>query len=159
MPRSARLKNIAGGLCGSFASRNNDLDGYWSIGKLRLLADQHGQNTISFDLVTSSMQPASQAFAPVLARYRGLLARLADRSGIRREDITVALIAVDFAPRPSPRARYEQPRWGDRFVLTVSVSADGRESSSMHHAGYCRPHDPALESRSTRPSGSNLSFQ
>ena len=41
MPRSARLTNIANGLCGSFVSRNNDVEGYWAIGKLRLLAGQH----------------------------------------------------------------------------------------------------------------------
>lgn len=154
MPRSARLKNIAGGLCGSFASRNNDLDGYWSIGKLRLLAGQHGHETITLDLLTSSMQPSSPAFAPVLARYRGLLAKLADRSRIRSEDITVAHIAVDFSPPPSPKAIHEQPHWGDRFVLTVTVSADDMAAGIVHHAGYCRPHDPALESRSVRPPGS-----
>jgi len=159
MPRSARLKNIAGGLCGSFASRNNDLDGYWSIGQLRLLAGQHGHDTVSLDLLMASMQPSSAAFAPVLARYRCLLAKLAERSRIPLEDITAARITVDFAPEPSPRARYELPHWGDRFVLTVTISADGRATGVTHHAGYCRPHDSALERQSTRASGSNFSIR
>lgn len=40
MARSARLTNIASGLCGAFISRNNDVGGYWAIGILRLLAMQ-----------------------------------------------------------------------------------------------------------------------
>jgi hypothetical protein len=150
MPRRARLRNIAAGLCNSFASRNNDLDGYWSIGKLRLLAEQYGRPTVSLDLLTSSMQPSSCEFAPVLARYRRLLEKLAYLSRIRLEEITAACITLDFAPPPSPRASYYKPHWGEQFVLTVAINADGRAAGIMRHAGYCRPHDPARESRSIR---------
>ena len=150
MPRRARLKNIAAGLCNSFASRNNDLDGYWSIGKLRLLAEQYGRTTVSLDLLTSSMQPSSSEFAPVLARYRRLLEKLACLSRIRLEEITAACIALDFAPPPWPRASYYKPHWGEQFVLIVTINADDRAAGIMRHAGYCRPHDPAMESRSTR---------
>ena len=150
MPRSARLINIASGLCGAFASRNNDLDGYWSIGKLRLLADQHGQSAVSLDLLASSMQPSASWFEPVLARHRQLLAKLADISGIRLDDISAANIVLDFAPPPRPRAGYCTPDCGDPFDLTVRVEADGRAAGIVRHAGYCRPHDPAQETRSTR---------
>jgi len=153
MPRSARLTNIASGLCGSFASRNNDLGGYWAIGKLRLLAEQHGRTTVLLDVLTSSVQPSSSEFAPVLARYRRLLAKLAGPSGIRLEEITAARFTVDFAPPPWPRASYYQPQWGGQFALTVTINADGRAAGIMRHAGYCRPHDPARERRSARPSG------
>jgi hypothetical protein len=57
MPRGARLTNIARGLCGSFVSRNNDLDGYWSIGKLRSLADRYGRAAVLIDVLTSSIHP------------------------------------------------------------------------------------------------------
>jgi hypothetical protein len=150
MPGRARLKNIAASLCNSFASRNNDLDGYWSIGKLRLLAEQYGGPTVSLDLLTSSMQPSSSEFAPVLARYRSFLEKLAYLSRIRLGEITAASITLDFAPPPWPRVRYYKPHWGEQFVLTVTINADGRAAGIMRHAGYCRPHDPAKERRSTR---------
>jgi hypothetical protein len=67
MTKGARLTNIASGLCGSFTSRTNDLDGYWSIGKLRSLADRHGRTTVLLDLLTSSILPLSSEFASVLA--------------------------------------------------------------------------------------------
>lgn len=150
MPRRARLTNIAGGVCGSFASRNNELEGYWSIGQLRSLAEQHGASTVSLDLLTLTIHPLSSEFAPVLARYRRLLAKLADLSCIRLEEITTARITLDFAPSPWPRIRYYKRQWGDQFVLTVTLSADGRADGIVHHAGYCRAHDPAQETKSAR---------
>jgi hypothetical protein len=150
MSRRARLTNIASGLCNSFASRNNDLDGYWSIGKLRLLAEQCGRPAVSIDLLTSSMQPYSSEFAPVLARYRRLLEKLAYLSRVRLEEITAAHITLDFAPPPWPRISYYKPHWGEQFILAVTINAEGRAAGIMRHAGYCRPHDPAKESRSTR---------
>ena len=153
MPRGARLTNIASGLCGSFVSRNNDLDGYWSIGKLRSLAEQYGRTTVLIDVLTSSIHPSSSKFAPLLANYRSLLAKLADLSGIRLDEITAAHMTLDFAPPPWPRIDYYKPQWGDPFTLTVTINADGRAAGIVHHAGYCRSHDPAQESRSARPLG------
>jgi hypothetical protein len=150
MPRGAHLTNIASGLCGSFASRNNELDGYWSIGQLRSLAERHG---VILDLLTSTIHPASSEFAPVLVRYRRLLAQLADLSCIRLEEIKAARITLDFAPTPWPRIHYYKPQWGDQFTLTVTINADSRAAGIVHHAGYCRPHDPAQESRSARSAG------
>lgn len=153
MHRGAHLTNIASGLCGSFASRNNDLDGYWSIGRLRSLAERHGRTTVLLDVLTSSIQPSSPEFAFVLARYRRLLAKLADLSRIRFEEITSAHITLDFAPPPWPGTSYYKPQWGDQFTLTVTINTDGRTAGIVHHAGYCRPHDPAKERRSTRSAG------
>lgn len=147
MPRSARLTNIAAGLCGSFASRNNDLAGYWAIGKLRSLAEQYSQSAVSLDLLAPSMQPLSPEFAQVLADYHLLLRKLASRSGILLETINAAYITVDFLPSPWPRANYDKKQWGQQFLVTVSISSDGRADGIVSHAGYCRPHDPNRERR------------
>jgi hypothetical protein len=147
MPTSARLTNIAAGLCGSFASRNNDLGGYWAIGKLRSLTEQYSQNAASLDLLAPSMQPASSEFVQVLANYHLLLQKLASRSGIRFEAITAAYISVNFSPQPWPRAIYYKQQWGEQFLVTVTISADARADGIISHAGYCRPHDPDRERR------------
>lgn len=147
MPRNALLKNIAGGLCGSFASRNNDLGGYWAIGKLRLLAKQYRQNSAALDVLAPSMLPPSPEFAQVLTDYHRLLEKLASRSAIRLETITAACITVDFSPPPWPRAIYYQQHWGEQFVVTVTISAEGMADGVVLHAGYCRPHDPEKERR------------
>lgn len=150
MRTGAHLTNIANGLCGSFISRNNDLDGYWAIGKLRSLAEKYGQTTVLLDLLTSSIRPPAPEFAPVLARYSHLLEKLADLTRIRSREITAALITLDFEPPPWPRISYYKPQWGDQFTLTVTIDADDRAAGSVRHAGYCRPHDPTRESRSIR---------
>jgi hypothetical protein len=143
MPAKKRLTNIANGLCGSFISRNNDLDGHWAIGKLRSLADQHGQTTVVLDLLTSSTQPSSAQCSDVFERYCRLLATLAECSRIPFADITVARIALDFAPPPWPRASYYKLQWGDQFTVTVIIEADGRAMGMARDTGYCRPHDAA----------------
>jgi hypothetical protein len=137
MPAKKRLTNIANGLCGSFISRNNDLNGDWAIANLRSLADQHRQSTVVLDLLTSSAQPSSAQCSDVFERYCRLLATLAERSRIPFADITVARIALDFAPPPWPRASYYKLQWGDQFTVAVTIEANGRA------AGYCRPHDVA----------------
>jgi hypothetical protein len=143
MPAKKRLTNIANGLCGSFISRNNDLDGHWAIGKLRSLADQHGQTTVVLDLLTSSAQPSSAQCSDVFERYCRLLATLAECSRIPFADITAARIVLDFAPPSWPRASYYKLQWGDQFTVTVTIEADGRAAGIAHDAGYCRPHDVA----------------
>jgi hypothetical protein len=143
MPAKKRLTNIANGLCGSFISRNNDLDGHWAIGKLRSLADQDGQTTVVLDLLTSSTQPSSAQCSDVFERYCRLLATLAECSRIPFADITVARIALDFAPPPWPRASYYKLQWGDQFTVTVIIEADGRAMGMARDTGYCRPHDAA----------------
>jgi len=153
MPRGAHLTNVASGLCGSFASRNNDLDGYWAIGKLRSLAERNGQTTVLLDLLASSTQPSSSEFAPVLAHYRGLLAKLTDLSHVPLEEITSAHITLDFAPPPWPRIIYYKPQWGDQFTVTVTINAEGRAAGIVNHAGYCRSYAPTRESRAIRPAG------
>lgn len=145
MARKAHLSNIAAGLCGSFASRNNDAGGYWVIGKLRVLAEQHAQNRASIDVLAPSIQPASSEFAQVLADYHRLVKKLASRTGIRLEDITTATITVDFLPRPWHRTSYYQQHWGEQFLLTVTIRAEGRADGIVSHGGYCRPHDPDKE--------------
>jgi hypothetical protein len=143
MPAKKRLTNIANGLCGSFISRNNDLDGHWAIGKLRSLADQHGQTTVVLDLLTSSTQPSSAQCSDVFERYCQLLATLAECSRIPFADIIAARIVLDFAPPPWPRASYYKLQWGDQFTVTVTIEANGRAMGSARDAGYCRPHDVA----------------
>ena len=147
MPRSARLTNIAAGLCGSFASRNNDLAGYWAIGKLRLLAEQYSRTAVSLDLLALSVQPSAPEFAQVLSDYYIQLRKLASRSGVPLETLTEAYITVDFLPSPGPSASYYKKQWHQQFLVTASVSSDGRADSIVSHAGYCRSHDPNRERR------------
>lgn len=150
MARSARLKNIASGLCGAFTSRNNDVGGYWAIGILRLLAMQQKQTTVTLDVLALSMQPPLPAFAAPLERYHHLLPKLARVSGVDHEKISVAVITVDFAPLPWPWAIYFAPDCGDQFIVTVHIQADGRLDGVARFAGYCHPHDPARERQSNR---------
>jgi hypothetical protein len=61
--------SIASALHGSFISRNNDVAGYWGIGKLCLLAQQHTTTIVRLDLVAGSIAPGSSEFAKLVSGY------------------------------------------------------------------------------------------
>ena len=88
---------------------------------------------VLLDSLTSSIQPSSSEFAPVLAHYRCLLPKLTNLSRVRFEEITSAHITLDFAPPPWPRIIYYKQHWGDQFTLTVTINAKGRATGSVHH--------------------------
>jgi hypothetical protein len=64
---------LAAGLYGSFISRNNDVAGYWGIGKLCLLAQQRRTTIVRLDLVAGSIAPESAEFAKLVSGYVAML--------------------------------------------------------------------------------------
>lgn len=153
MARRKDLKNAASGLLGSFISRNNDVGGYWGIGKLCLLAHRQGARTARLDLLEKSITPASAEFSSSVAEYAERLhERLAARD-IPRDWLTSATIEVDFAPDPPTGIRVPRVSWGDLFKLTVTIVDDVGRSHAVSGYGYCAPHDSRRESRSMRGRG------
>jgi len=63
------LKGAALGVLGSFVSRNNDVDGYWGIGKLYSHALRTDAKTIAIDLVGRTITPPSDEFRSMVSRY------------------------------------------------------------------------------------------
>jgi hypothetical protein len=64
---------VANGLAGSFISRNNDVGGYWGLGKLRLRFEQ-----INIDLLSKQLSPADGEFQDMVNRYAEWLKRQLD---------------------------------------------------------------------------------
>ncbi len=50
MAGSKRLNDVPHGLLGKFASRNNDIKGYWGIGVLKQYAVKYDLTKLIFDL-------------------------------------------------------------------------------------------------------------
>jgi hypothetical protein len=69
MTRRRELNGIAGNLLGSFVSRNNEVAGYWAIGKLCAIALQTANGEISIELLTKRLTPPSPECNPMLDRY------------------------------------------------------------------------------------------
>ncbi|WP_422106837.1 hypothetical protein [Winogradskyella sp.] len=64
-----KLKNIAQGLLSSFLSRNNDVNGYWGIGKIYALMLQKNTNGVVIDLIEKTIVPNSDEFIYRISKY------------------------------------------------------------------------------------------
>jgi hypothetical protein len=83
MPRKRRLEGVVANILGSFVSRNNDVGGYWAIGKLYEHARQHQTQNVLVDLVTREILPPSSDFGSMLAKYSSLFAEHLVRIRVR----------------------------------------------------------------------------
>ena len=142
------LLDIAGALAGSFVSRNNDLDGYWTLGLLRSYADSNHVGHLRFDVANSGTQPENELLLRVAETYRQLLARQLTTRRIAREVVVRAEVVLTFdrdAPNASSLATYGSP-----FSCTVRLTDHRDREFERCIVGRCAPHDPRRELRSTR---------
>jgi hypothetical protein len=88
MPRRKAFQDAARGLLGAFVSRNNDVGGYWAIGKLYAHARRSRSPEVRIDLIESTIAPPSAEFADLIAHHRQMLTSLQRQaSGVRQATI------------------------------------------------------------------------
>ena len=148
MARRKELKNIASGLYGSFTSRNNDVSGYWGIGKLCLHAQQNFTETVRLDLLSESIIPASAEFSKLAAGYHLFLQRHLSARAIPAHWMVSAIIELDFKPEHPLGKHITISTWGNLFKLTVTIADDMQNNHVIFGYSYCAPHNPGKESKS-----------
>uniref|UniRef100_UPI00402BF365 hypothetical protein n=1 Tax=Methylomonas sp. PHL2-19 TaxID=3438878 RepID=UPI00402BF365 len=150
MARRKQFKNIASGLYGSFISRNNDVGGYWGIGKLRLLAQQNGVQVVRIDLLAKSIIPVSLEFSKLICGYHSLLKKHLYAEGIPENWLASVTVELDFKPEPPSGKHITIATWGSLFKLVVNIADDMKKNHTVSGHGYCGPHNPRKESKSAR---------
>ena len=148
MPRRKELKNIASGLYGSFISRNNDVGGYWGIGKLSFLAQQSGEQVVRLDLVAKSLTPPSSEFSKLVSGYSSILKKHLSAVGIPDNWVASATIELDFKPERPSGKHIPIATWGSLFKLVVNITDDMKKNHTVSGHSYCGPHTPRKESKS-----------
>ena len=149
MPGHRNIKGVVAGILGSFVSRNNDVGGYWAIGKLYVHARQCQTQNLIVNLTANEILPDSPEFRPMVGRYSSTFADRLGYYGVSMDSISVAKIQLAFdaavpdAPPPS-----SVPGIPFRCTLQV-IDKLGREYSASH-LGVARPHNPLREYRSSR---------
>lgn len=144
MAKRKEFAGIVNSVVSSFVSRNNDLEGYWALGRLYKLALECGANAVSLDLFSGRMTPSWSLGTVVTEAYRNMLLSLTAKAGIPNEYVSSAEIAIVFGERPGVA---ETP-----FVCRLSVVDDRGRLYVGVATGSCRAHDPRRELRSTRAS-------
>jgi hypothetical protein len=149
VPRRRKINGVVAGILGSFVSRNNDIGGYWAIGKLYEHARKNQTHNLTIDLATSEILPDGLEFRPMV---RGYSSRLADRLAyyaVPMEFISIARIALAFdAAVLAARPPSSMP--GMPFRCTLEVIDKLGRGFAASHVGVARPHNPLKETRSAR---------
>jgi len=150
MARRKELGSIASGIIGSFNSRNNDIDGYWAIGKLYKLVSQLERKVVSIDLKSKLISPSSNEFNFMLTFYHNMLTRLLVKHDIPSKWITSVEISAEFEAEFESKHHY----WRSALGNPCNLKCDILDDNGRHHIAYaynnCRPHDPSRESQSSR---------
>jgi hypothetical protein len=150
MTRRRELNGIAGNLLGSFVSRNNDIAGYWAIGKLCALALQTATGEISIEFLTQRLTPPSPELEPMLDRYKARLVTSLEKRAFPLQLVTAAEVLISFGGLFKPDPLRSRPRGTVPFRCTVTLTDDLHRPHVAQHSGEVWPHDPRRESKSGR---------
>ena len=150
MPRRKELNGVAAGLASSFSSRNNDADGYWALGVLYKLVNEAEANKITIDLMSSKSCPNFKHIKEIASPYYNYLIDQLMKKKFKTQQITSALIEIQFNVAPSAQQIMFKSTWGEPYICRVILTDDLNKQHIKESRGWCGQHDPKKEHRSIR---------
>lgn len=149
MPGRRELRGAACGLLGAFISRNNDVGGYWALGKLYAHAQASDVRAILVDLIDSVIVPPNPQFIEMVSLFRRKLLRQLEARSLRNGWVSEACIRVTFAGNESATSA------DDAFCCSVTLIDDLGNIHVAQASGRCWAHDPTKERKSGRASSAS----
>lgn len=148
MPKRKHIKSVADGILNSFISRNNDVDGYWGIGKLYSLMLSTKQMEVSIDLLDKTITPTASIFFDSIERCSERMIEVLEGRGLSKQNIVSAIITLKGYPNEK---RVDLGQIAPNRVECIFTITDdlGSERSIIKNV-WCRPHDPRNELKSAR---------
>jgi hypothetical protein len=150
MARRKELGSIASGLAGSFNSRNNDVDGYWGIGKLYKFALADDTKEVEFELIDKKISLKTSDFDCMIAAYRDKFLGYLSGRHIPIDWVSSVKISVSFECESMPK----EHNWRSALGKPCLIKCDISDDKGRHHIAFaynvCRPHDPKKENKSNR---------
>jgi hypothetical protein len=150
MPRRSELKSIASGVLGSFVSRNNDIGGYWGLGKLFLYARQRAESQLSIILIPRELMPSIEPLATVARKYGNMLVSIMERRYLPASWLLSASIEIEFESSSVKPQIFDPHRASRPFRCRLVFIDDLGRKHECAAAGRCWPHNPHREARSAR---------
>lgn len=147
MTRRNYLGSIASSLIGSFNSRNNDIEGYWAIGKLYSFANFMGTNTLTIDLFARKITPSGSQFDLLLNVYYLMLVMQLKRLGLKAETVSAAIITIKFNQKYDDQVHGSTLSLGSPYLCECEITDHRAKLYVSKTGGKCSPHDPSRESQ------------
>jgi len=99
MARRRALKGIAGGLVSSFISRNNDVNGYWGIGKLYSHMLKSKVDILRIDLIQNTIEPKSSEFEFRISKYYEWMMAQIEKQNINKNYLKNTEVIIEKLPK------------------------------------------------------------
>jgi hypothetical protein len=148
MARRKEFKTIADGLISSFVSRNNDVYGYWGIGKLYAHMLSSKSMTLRIDLINGTIEPQNNEFEILINEFsKRLLMQIKNRGINENYLISAELIIKGYPNEPSPYFGKMAP---NRMFCKLVIKDDLNKAHFSEANTWCREHNPTTELKSTR---------
>ena len=150
MARRNELGSIASGIVGSFCSRNNDIDGYWALGKLNKLVENLPNKEVKIELLSCSVYPLTNEFDELIEFYRKKLFEFLASRSIPRVWIESATILSNFELPENDANNSSKFGVGSLCQVQCKIVDDNGRSHNASNYTRCMPHDPKREMKSSR---------
>lgn len=149
MTRRKELEGIIHDFTASFVSRNNDIHGYWGIGKLYKLAINNKTAIVEIDLLSKKITPKAPNLNLAVTEMSISLFKKLEKLRLPKPCLTQAIIKLEFEQaedESKPFARY----MGAPFTCTMTTTDDLGRVRTTSLQGRSHPHDPSRESQRSR---------
>ncbi|MUZ74352.1 hypothetical protein GOZ90_16810 [Agrobacterium vitis] len=134
MPRRKQFKAIGHDILQTFASRYNDLNGYWALGQYVAFLHGPGKHHIEFDLERGTVVPDNVDFTLSALYYRGAIHRMMAANAMPRTWLAGATIRVSIMGSTTASCEIE-------------IVSDLGKTYRSDYSVTARPHDPDREHR------------
>ncbi len=145
MGKKKQFKNIINGLLCSFISRNNDVNGYWGIGKLYSLMVKSESLKIEIDLINKTISPNDNEFKLLVSKYS---AYLFNRMKVEKIDkkhlIKATVILIGYPNNPILSLGILAPH---KIHCRILIIDSLNTKYALEKNVWCREHNPKLESK------------
>lgn len=143
MGKSEELKNIANGVLSSFISRNNDVNGYWGIGKIYSLMIKSKASIVEIDLINKTILPYEEQFLFRISSYSDYLSKRLRIKNIEFDYLKKSKIILKAFP--NEKHKYLEKKNLTRMNCTISFIDVDDKAYILERNVWCRKHNPKVE--------------
>ena len=137
MAKRKELKNIMAGIFSSFISRNNDVNGYWGLGKICKFMKDNKLFKVEVDLLDRTTLPHYEEFDYRLNFYADKLVTNVEKRLLSMNNVCEASITV------------EDVNIGE-LIVRAKIKDDLNRVFTMESKICCYPHNLSVECKSLR---------
>ena len=141
MARVKNLKSVAYGLCDHFLSLYNRINGYWALGVLYKQALNINTKSISFELLSNSVEPKSITAKEPLDHMNEFFRRLLDNHNVESDTVKKAYINITFDVEPTKFDLFLVEQFGNPLICEVVLIDFGNNIYSYQLRDRCIEYD------------------